>query len=228
MTVIPIAAVGSGNLAFTITDGTNLVLSTALTSAGYAGNGGLVEVTLEGTIGTSGSGVALTVDDTGADILIIYNNADIYGFGGAGGNGAPAFTSDFTAGSDGGVAVNATAAAQFVNNGSVNGGGGGGGGADAAGDLGGGGGGGGAGIPGGAGGSGGGGTVPNNGTPGASGTQSAGGAAGTRYGTPGAGGGLGQAGTASDGAAGSAGNAFTGYSNLTYSGSGTVNGGTSG
>lgn len=228
MSLIP-PFLGLGNTRYTITDGTNLVLSTALTAAGYSGAGGLIEVYLEGTIGTSGSGVALTIDDTGADLLVIYNNADIYGYGGRGGDGVDKFTTaDGDNGTAGGNAILATAAARLVNNGSINGGGGGGAGAPGNGTRGSAGGGGGAGLPAGAGGSGGFGDAPDNGAPGSAGTLTTGGAFGFRYFTGGNGGDLGAAGQDAGASAtgGAAGLAISGVANLTLSGSGTINGAT--
>lgn len=202
-----------------------------------------VTVAAPTVIGSSSTGAyAMLVPSTfsPSDTVTIVNNGVIQGAGGNGGPGSQSGVSG-SPGSSGGNALYINRPVTITNNGTIAGGGGGGGGGSGV-TIGtpsfkgsvnyanypGGGGGGGAGTIGGSGGSGvSGGSVTSS--PGSPGTSSAGGAGGAGGGgrapSGGPGGGRGAAGTASNGSGGAAGNYIVGGSFVTWSATGTRQGG---
>jgi hypothetical protein len=217
----------------------------------YANRGGSyvagktdLTVTVPGTVGSANtSSYALLVPSAfnAGDTIVIRNNGLIQGAGGNGGAGAGYTQNGFT-GSVGGNAVYVNRPVTIFNNNTIAGGGGGGGGGayvqtsnKARQIFGGGGGGGGAGTVGGAGGAGGGPGVNFTGAAGSAGTSPAGGAGGPNGGSlgknGGAGGGRGSPGVAGEasstpsGAGGGAGNYIVGNPFVTWSATGTRQGG---
>lgn len=213
MSLLPVVPAYEGDFALTIT-GNNVVLSTALSNAGWTEDTNVV-VRCGGTIGstsTANPAILCDVDTEYTVRLIVPLGVYVSGKGGDGGDGQEGGAG--FPGEDGGTAIEVTQPIIIQNSGVIQGGGGGGGGGGSLY-----GGGGGAGILAGQGGTG-------DLTSGTNGTGLSGGSGGG--GTAGDGGDPGEDGlpTGTLNAGGSGGLSIDGYSLVTYSGSGTLTGDT--
>ena len=234
----------SNTFSFTIAASTtNANLRTLALAAGWGGSARVIATINSGVFvySTSTGTPALTINGSFPSGVTLTNNGTIQGQGGKGGNG------NGGVGSSGGLALSVSVAVTVTNNNRIAGGGGGGGGGGIYGEqsnpkypasyAGGGGGGGGLGGTGGAGGAGG--IVnPYNGQAGSAGSQTGTGSGGTYQTYGGAGGSYGATGAVGQGnvqpgygggggSGGGGGGAVTGNSNITWSVTGTRNGGIS-